>query len=82
MDISWRPNALGHPRLGVIVPRHGHSAVARNRLRRRLREQARRTLLPRLPPLDVVIRSRVGAYAAPRSALYADLATWYAHLPR
>jgi RNase P protein component len=56
--------------------------VARNQLRRRLREHARRTFLPVLPPLDVVIRSRAAAYVAPRSDLCADLDQWHAHLPR
>jgi ribonuclease P protein component len=56
--------------------------VARNRLRRRLREHARRTLLPALPPIDLVIRSRAEAYVAPRAVLYADLDQWHERLPR
>ena len=82
LEIAWLPNTLGHPRLGLIVPRYGRSAVARNQLRRRLREHARRTFLPSLPPLDVVIRSRAAAYGAPRSDIRADLDQWHAHLPR
>lgn len=76
LDISWKPNTFGHPRLGLIVPRYGRSAVARNRIRRRLREHARRTLLPYIPPVDLVIRCRADAYDAPRSALYSDLDQW------
>jgi ribonuclease P protein component len=56
--------------------------VARNRLRRRLREHARRRLLPSLPAIDLVIRSRAVAYLAPRAALYGDLDQWHALLPR
>jgi ribonuclease P protein component len=56
--------------------------VARNRLRRRLREHARRAFLPTLPALDVLIRSRPAAYLAPRSAVIGDLDQWRAHLPR
>lgn len=82
LDIYWRPNELGHPRLGVIAPRHGRSAVARNRLRRRLREHLRRRVLPRLPPLDLVVRARFAAYAASLAELTADLDTWHAHLSR
>jgi ribonuclease P protein component len=82
LDISWLPNVLGHPRLGLIVPRFGRSVVARNRLRRRLREHARRALLPTLAPLDVLIRSKPDAYLAPRASIRADLDQWYAQLPR
>jgi len=38
LDLAWRHSDLGHVRLGLIVPLHQSSAVARNRLRRRLRE--------------------------------------------
>ena len=61
--------AAASPRVGVIVPRHKHSAVDRNRLKRRLRELARTRLLPALPPCDVVIRARVEAYDDPFEAL-------------
>jgi ribonuclease P protein component len=54
--------------------------VARNRLRRRLREHTRRRLLTLLPPIDVVIRTRDVAYDALRAALYGDLDQWYARL--
>lgn len=76
LDLAWRSNDAGHPRLGVIVPRFGQTAVARNRLRRQLRELARRRLLPALPPLDLVIRSRPPAYQAPRDRLAVDLEQW------
>ena len=36
------------PRVGIVVPRHQHSAVDRNRLKRRLRELVRLELLPAL----------------------------------
>jgi ribonuclease P protein component len=67
--------------LGVITPRFGHSAVARNRLRRRLREHVRRRLLPHLPALDLLIRARPPAYAAPPADLHQDLDQWRAQLP-
>jgi len=63
---------VGHPRLGVIVPRYGANAPARNRLRRRLREGARR-LLAALAPLDLVIRARIDAYSAQPRQLAEDL---------
>ena len=52
------------PRVGVIVPRHKHSAVDRNRLKRRLREVVRLHLLPVLPAVDLVVRAMPEAYAA------------------
>ena len=42
----WMDNTTGHPRMGLIVPKFQSSAVARNRLRRRLREIWRRELQP------------------------------------
>jgi ribonuclease P protein component len=57
------------PRIGIVVPRHKHSAVDRNRLKRRLRELVRTRLLPSLPPCDVVIRARAEAYADGFAAL-------------
>jgi ribonuclease P protein component len=76
LDIAWYPNDTGHPRLGVVVPRHGQAAVARNRLRRRVREIARRRVLPQLGPVDLVLRARAGAYRATFDALTQDLGEW------
>jgi ribonuclease P protein component len=61
--------------MGIIVPRFQSSAVARNRLRRRLREILRRDVLPfhQLPPIDVVIRAKRATYSAPFAALRAEL---------
>jgi ribonuclease P protein component len=53
---------LEHARIGLVVPKHGRSAVDRNRLKRRLRELCRTLLLPGAPPLDVVIHARPSAY--------------------
>lgn len=76
LDISWRENEVGHPRLAVVVPRYGRTVVRRNRLRRRLREIARRRVVPALPPLDLVIRSRPSAYGAGFEELAHDLEQW------
>ncbi len=40
--LHWRPNGLGHPRLGLVVSRKFGNAVARNRFKRRVRELFRR----------------------------------------
>src|SRR5512135_49223 len=45
LEMAWRPNSQGHARTGIVVPRFGNTAVARNRLRRRVREILRRELL-------------------------------------
>jgi ribonuclease P protein component len=52
-----------------VVPKHKHSSVERNRLKRRLRELVRTHLLPELPAMDVVVRTLPEAYAAPFDAL-------------
>ena len=48
--------------MGFVVPKHGKSAVERNRLKRRLRELTRTILLPRMAPMDMVIHARPSAY--------------------
>ena len=55
--------------MGIIVPRHGHSAVNRNRLKRRVREIVRQDVLPTECSLDIIIRTAPAAYAVP----FADL---------
>jgi ribonuclease P protein component len=66
MDMFVGPATKGRPRLGVIVPRYGRSAVERNRLRRRLKEIARRDWLPTARmggrEFDVLVRVREEAY--------------------
>jgi len=51
-------------RAAIIVPRHGQTAVARNRLKRRLREIVRLHWLPAACGGDLVVRARPGAYAS------------------
>jgi len=72
----WMDNTTGHPRMGLIVPKFRSSGVARNRLRRRLREIWRRDLQPQQPAWDLVIRARREAYAASFDGLRDDLLTW------
>jgi len=71
-------NTAGQPRMGLIVPKFQSTAVARNRLRRRLREIWRRELQPGQPAWDVVIRARRDAYRASFADLRAELALWRA----
>ena len=51
-----------HMRVGIIVPRFGQTAVARNLLKRRLREIVRLDVLPLALPLDVLVRAAEPAY--------------------
>lgn len=74
LDLFTRPSPAGRSRLAVIVPRHRHTAVERNRLRRRLREIGRRQVLPVLAaPTDVAVRARANAYGASFQALRNEL---------
>ena len=74
----WMDNTTGHPRMGLIVPKFQSSAVARNRLRRRLREIWRVELQPHQPAWDLVIRARREAYSAGFDALRGQLVAWRA----
>jgi ribonuclease P protein component len=60
-------------RIGLIVPRYQQSAVARNRVKRRLRELSRIRLLPTDIAGDVVIRVRPEAYRASFLVLAAEI---------
>lgn len=72
----WMDNQSGQPRMGLIVPRFQSSAVARNRLRRRLREIWRRDIQPRQPRWDLVIKARREAYGASFDDLRSQLVAW------
>jgi ribonuclease P protein component len=82
LEILWATSEFPFPRLGVIVPRLGRTAVARNRLRRRLKELWRKELQHSLPALDVVIRSRAEGYSASLAALREELLAWAESQPR
>jgi ribonuclease P protein component len=66
------PSPLPHARIGIVVAKHGQTNVDRNRLKRRLRELARLSLLPTLNAVDVVIYTRPDAYRASFEQLAAD----------
>jgi ribonuclease P protein component len=75
LELRWMASPLGHPagRVGFIVPRYGETAVARNRLKRRLREIARVEILPRMGSLDAIIRARAVAYRVTFAELRREL---------
>ena len=76
LHISWLANDSDHPRVAIVVPRCGRTAVARNRIRRRLRELVRRRLCPRIGAVDVVITARRDAYDSDFDEIAADLEQW------
>jgi len=63
LTIHALANDAGVWRVGLVVPRLGHTAVARNTLKRRLREIARLELLSLPGGYDVVIRASGPAYS-------------------
>lgn len=55
------------------MPRHGQTAVSRNKLKRRLREIIRQDLLPMSRGVDIVVRTAPAAYLADFDGLRAEM---------
>ena len=62
-------------RVGIVVPKFGRTAVARNRVKRRLAELVRRELLAHIGASDLLIRARPEAYMATFEELRDDVRT-------
>jgi ribonuclease P protein component len=62
LEVRTVASLLSHVRLAVIVGKHRHTIVERNKLRRQLRELARTEFIPFHREIDVVIRSLPNAY--------------------
>lgn len=62
LEVRTVDSLLSHARVAVVVGKHGHSIVERNRLRRRLRELVRTVLIPATKGRDVILRSTPAAY--------------------
>jgi ribonuclease P protein component len=85
LEVRYLASLLHHHRVGIIVPRYKHSAVARNRLKRRLRELTRTTwptLLAGRASMDLVVRATPSAYTAAFDQLASDIARLGARLVR
>ena len=73
LTVLAAPNTLGHPRLGLAISRKAaRSAVARNRIKRHIRETFRRTQAE-LGGLDIVVIARPGVATQPAPVLNAAL---------
>jgi ribonuclease P protein component len=73
MDVRAIASLAAFARVGFIIPRYKHSAVDRNRLKRRLRELVRLEVLATLVPMDVVFRVSPVAYTRDFNALRAEV---------
>lgn len=66
LEVRIGPADTNVSRVGVVVPRHGRTAVARNLVKRRLREIVRRDRIGSgaNPPADFVVIALPRAYDA------------------
>ena len=80
LDVRRLDSTTGHVRVAIVVPKYGMTAVRRNKLKRRLLEIARHTLLPAAASCDVLLRARREAYAATFDALRDDVTSVAARL--
>jgi ribonuclease P protein component len=76
LEVRVLASLLRAHRLGIVVPKHRHTAVDRNKLKRRLRELTR-ALWPAWhaapPALDVALYALPSAYAASFDELRAEV---------
>jgi ribonuclease P protein component len=66
---------LPHPRVGIVVPKHGRNVIDRNRTKRRLRELVRLRLLPVIGQVDLLVRAKPEAYRSTFDELSAQVDT-------
>ena len=77
LDVFFAASPVSRSRLGLIVPKHRHSIVQRNLVKRRLREIGRRRAMRALDeggrPADLVLRARRTACDADYAVLEAEV---------
>ena len=78
LDVFVADSPALRTRLALVVPKHGHKIVERNRLKRLLRESARLEFLPLCgdqgAKLDVLLRARPEAYGVAFGQLRTEIA--------
>ena len=74
LELRAAASLLPYARVGFVVPKYKRTGVARNQLKRRLREIVRTRVLPMLPPGDLVIRPHPDAYGVSFEQLVVELA--------
>ncbi len=74
LELRVAASLLSFPRVGLVVGKHGRTGVARNRLKRVLRELLRTRVLPTMPVADAVLRAHPTAYAATPAVLADEVA--------
>lgn len=74
LDVRAADSLLSYARVTVIVAKHRHTIVERNRLRRRLKELVRTRIIPRLSAVDVVVRAHASAYDTSFDVLETEVA--------
>lgn len=76
------PNALGHPRLGLIFSKKNvRRAVDRNRLKRIVRDSIR-LRQQRLPAVDIVVLARRGVHELDNATVHRQLHGMWRRLER
>ena len=73
LDLRLLKSPRGYVRVAIVVPKHGHNSVSRNKLKRRLRELTRADVLPQRGSFDVLLRARRESYGATFEALREDV---------
>lgn len=80
LDVFDSTSPALRSRVGVVVPKHRHTAAERNVVKRRIREVLRLEVLPRLNAaeagLDVLVRAKRSAYETGYGDLRDELVTW------
>lgn len=76
------PSPFDFLRVGIVVPRHGQSAVDRNRVKRRIRELVRLRVLSHAHSADLVIWAQPSAYRVSYDGLGRDIDVLLSRLDR